>query len=223
MVLSIIGIIGGTGKLGAALGGRWSKAGHTVLIGSRDTGNAGEVARELSSRFAGKVEGRTNLDAAREADIVVSTVPFAAQEERLKEITEAVQGKLFIDTTVPLMPPKVMRVQLPAVGSAVQQALALLGPGVRLASAFHSVAAHKLALDHPIACDILVFSDEKAARDEVITLVQDAGLRGLHGGALANSAAAEALTSVLIFINKTYQVDGAGIQITGELILPSSP
>jgi len=223
MVLSIIGIIGGTGKLGAALGGRWSKAGHTVLIGSRDAGNAGEVARELSSRFAGKVEGRTNLDAAREADIVVSTVPFAAQDERLKEITEAVQGKLFIDTTVPLMPPKVMRVQLPAVGSAAQQALALLGPGVRLASAFHSVAAHKLALDIEIACDILVFSDEKAARDEVITLVQDAGLRGLHGGALANSAAAEALTSVLIFINKTYQVDGAGIQITGELILPSSP
>jgi predicted dinucleotide-binding enzyme len=51
----------------------------------------------------------------------------------------------------------------------------------------------------------------------VIALAAAAGLRGLHGGALANSAAAEALTSILIFINKTYAVDGAGLRITGEL------
>jgi NADPH-dependent F420 reductase len=219
--MSVIGIIGGTGKLGAALGGRWSKAGHEVLIGSRDAGNAASVARALAERFGSRVEGRTNLNAAREADVVVGTVPFAAQEERLREISAAVQGKLFIDTTVPLMPPRVMRVQLPAEGSAALRAAFLLGPGVRLAAAFHNVAAHKLATGSDITCDILVFSDEKAARDQVVALAGDAGLRGVHGGALANAAAAEALTSVLIFINKTYQVDGAGIRITGALIPPA--
>jgi NADPH-dependent F420 reductase len=219
--MSVIGIIGGTGKLGAALAGRWSKAGHTVLVGSRDAGNAAAVADALASRLGGRVEGRTNLDAAREADIIVGTVPFAAQEERLREIRDAVQGKLFIDTTVPLMPPKVMRVQMPAEGSAAMRAASLLGSGVRLAAAFHNVAAHKLATDSNVACDVLVFSDEKAARDQVVALVADAGLRGIHGGALANAAAAEALTSVLIFINKHYQVDGAGIQITGHLIPPA--
>jgi predicted dinucleotide-binding enzyme len=66
-----------------------------------------------------------------------------------------------------------------------------------------------------------VFGDDRAARATVIGLAEDAGLRGLHAGALVNSASAEALTSVLIFLNKTYQVDGAGIQITGELVPPT--
>ena len=70
-----------------------------------------------------------------------------------------------------------------------------------------------------VDCGVLVFGGEKAARVEVVELVAAMGLRGLHGGALANAAAAEVLTSVLIFINKTYQVDGAGIAITGELIM----
>jgi len=219
--MTVIGIIGGTGKLGAALGGRWAKAGHRVLIGSRNAENASAVAGALAGRFGGHVEGRTNLEAAREAEVVVGAVPFAAQEERLREIAAAVRGKLFIDTTVPLMPPKVMRVQLPAEGSAAARAAGILGPDVRVAAAFHNVAAHKLAADDEIACDVLVFSDDKAARDEVVGLVADAGLRGIHGGPLVNAAAAEALTSVLIFINKTYQVDGAGLRITGGPGLPA--
>jgi predicted dinucleotide-binding enzyme len=89
-----------------------------------------------------------------------------------------------------------------------------------MVSAFHSVAAHKLATDDDVACDVLVFGDDKNARAQVVELVAQTGLRGLHGGALANSAAAEAMTSILIFINKSYRVDGAGIQITGQLIEP---
>jgi predicted dinucleotide-binding enzyme len=89
-------------------------------------------------------------------------------------------------------------------------------------SAFHNVASHKLATDQTIECDVLVFGDQRAARERVISLVEDCGLRGLHGGALCNSAAAEALTSVLIFINRTYSVDGAGIRITGDLKPPKA-
>lgn len=221
--MSVIGIVGGTGSLGGALAGRLAKAGHQVLIGSRSAENAANYAAELSRRVGKPVEGCANLDAAKRSDIVINTVPFAAQEERLSEIREAVQGKVVVETAVPLMPPRVMRVQLPPEGSAAQRAQLILGEDVRVVSAFHNVAADKLAADGPVACDVLVFSDDKAARAQVVSLVADLGLRGIEAGSLANSAAAEALTSVLIFINRTYQVAGAGITITGDLVQPSRP
>jgi NADPH-dependent F420 reductase len=114
-----------------------------------------------------------------------------------------------------------MRVQLPAEGSAAVRAQQRLGEGVTVVSGFHNVAAHKLRTDADIGCDVLVFGDDKAARGIVVGLANDAGLRGLHGGPLVNSAAAEALTSVLIFVNKTYGVDGAGIRIMAELAEPA--
>jgi NADPH-dependent F420 reductase len=213
-----IAVIGGTGKLGAAIARRLAKAGRSVIIGSRSAQSAAEAAADLG--FG--VSGLTNADAALAASIVIVTVPFAAQQSTLADIAPHVRGKVVIDTTVPLVPPKVMRVQLPPEGSAAERAQRLLGPAVRVVSAFHNVAAHKLATDQDIQCDVLVFGDDKDARAAAIALVEQTGLRGIHAGALANSAAAEALTSILIFINKTYKADGAGIVITGQLVAPES-
>ncbi len=211
-----IAVVGGTGKLGAAIARRLAKAGHDVVIGSRSAESAARAAAELGFGLT----GLANADAAAAADIVIVAVPFAAQQGTLAEIAPHVAGKIVVDTTVPLVPPKVMRVQLPAEGSAAARAQALLGEGVTLVSAFHNVAAHKLITDADVGCDVLVFGDDKASRGRVVALANAMGLRGLHGGALVNSAAAEALTSILIFLNKTYQVDGAGIRITGTLIEP---
>lgn len=219
--LPLIGIVGGTGKLGAALARRWAKAGYSVMLGSRDPAKASEVAAQLGSSIDKPIDAGSNLDVAQRADLVVITVPFAAQERTIAEIRDAVQGKIVVDTTVPLMPPRVMRVQLPQEGSAALIAQRLLGDGVRLVSAFHSVAAHKLATDEEILCDVMAFSDDKAARGVVVQLANAAGLRGIHAGALVNAVAAEALTSILIFVNKSYSVDGAGIQFTGALIEPT--
>lgn len=212
-----IAVIGGSGNLGAALARRWAKAGRRVVIGSRDAAKASAAAAQLAAELKVEVGGAANLEAAQRADVVVVAVPFASQLQVLEEIRAGLAGKVVIDTTVPLVPPKVMRVQLPAEGSAAQRAQALLGAEVRLVSAFHNVAAHKLATDEEVQCDVLVFGDDKGARAVAVELAQQAGLRGLHAGALANSAAAEALTSILIFMNKTYRVDGAGIRITGQL------
>jgi NADPH-dependent F420 reductase len=217
-----IAVIGGTGDLGGALARRWARAGRDVIIGSRDAGRAGTAAATLSAELGRTIPGMSNRDAALAADIVVVTVPFAVQRDILNDIRSAVQGKLVVDATVPLMPPKVMRVQLPAEGSAAIIAQQLLGDAVSVVSAFHSVSAHRLATDDTIDCDVLVFGDRKDARAQVIELASAAGLRGLHAGALVNSAAAEALTSVLIFLNKTYAVDGAGIRITGALREPDA-
>lgn len=208
-----IAIIGGTGNLGSALAWRLARAGKDVVIGSRTAQSAADKAAELGHGL----RGMSNADAAAAAGIVMVTVPFAAQAQTLAEIAPNVVGKIVVDTTVPLMPPKVMRVQLPAEGSAAACAAAVLGDAVRLVSGFHNVAAHKLAQDIDVACDILVFGDDKAARAEVVALADAIGLRGIHAGALVNAAAAEAMTSLLIFINKNYRVDGAGIRITGEL------
>jgi 8-hydroxy-5-deazaflavin:NADPH oxidoreductase len=216
----LIAIIGGTGKLGAALARRWVKAGLPVMIGSRDAARAQATAAALSREFGHSVAAGSNREAAAAVGLIVVTVPYAAHESTLAEISAAAAGKILIDTTVPLVPPKVMRVQLPPEGAAAVRAQQLLGDQVTVVAAFHSVAAHKLATDAPIDCDVLVFGDQKEARAHAVRLAQAAGLRGLHGGALANAAAAEALTSVLIFINKTYQVDGAGLRITGALIEP---
>ena len=217
-----VAIIGGTGHLGAAIARRLAHAGVAVVIGSRDPAKAAAAAAALAADCARPVGSGANAEAAGVADIVILTVPFASQEATLRDIAAAVAGKIVVDTTVPLMPPKVMRVQLPPEGSAAVRAQRILGEGVRMVSAFHNVAAHKLAEDGPVDCDVLVFGDERAAREAVLRLVGLCGLRGLHGGALANSAAAEALTSVLIFINKTYAADGAGLRITGELAPPAA-
>ena len=210
---AIIAVVGGTGNLGSALAWRLARAGHRVILGSRTAASAEAKAAELGHG----VTGMANAAAAATAGIVFVTVPFAAQGATLADIRPHVQGKIVVDTTVPLMPPKVMRVQLPPEGSAAARAEALLGEGVRLVAGFHNVAAHKLARDEDVDCDILVFGDEKAARAEVVALADAIGLRGIHAGALVNAAAAEAMTSLLIFINKAYAVDGAGLRITGKL------
>lgn len=208
-----IAVIGGTGALGSGLARRWVRAGYSVIIGSRDAAKAAQTAAGLGSPAA---RGMTMADAARAADIVVVAVPFANQIDTLAAIAPGCANKLVIDTTVPLVPPKVGTVQLPDADSAATIARLNLDSSVKVVSAFHNVSAAKLQADGPIACDVLVFGDEPASRDTAIRLVEAAGLRGFHGGPLANSAAAEALTSVLITINRLYKVDGAGIRIVGK-------
>jgi 8-hydroxy-5-deazaflavin:NADPH oxidoreductase len=210
MGMTAIGVIGGTGQLGKAIARRLAKAGHDVTIGSRSVASAQAAAAQI-----GAAGGATYVEAASGKEVVIVAVPYAAQADIFGQIRDHVGGAIIVDTTVPLVPPKVMRVQLPATGSAAQAAQALLAPGARLVSAFHNVAAHKLIDDGSVDCDVLVFSDDVEARTIVVELIGEMGLRGLAGGALANSAAAEALTSILIYMNKTYGADGAGIRFTG--------
>lgn len=206
-----IAILGGTGDLGSGLANRWLAAGYKVILGSRSADKAKSIAQEMS----GDVSGDDNVGAARAGEVVVVAVPFASHEGTLREVKDAVKGKIVVDAAVPLVPPKVSVVQLPPAGSAAQIAQEILGPDVRVVSAFHNVGASKLHDGGRADCDVLVFGDDKAARDVVIDLAAEVASAGIDGGALANSAAAEALTSVLIGINRRYKVSGAGIRITG--------
>ncbi|MBT8441430.1 MAG: NADPH-dependent F420 reductase [Gammaproteobacteria bacterium] len=216
--IETIAIIGGTGSLGTGLARRWARAGYKIVIGSRTAPKAETAASDLLEIAPdADVSGRSNLDAAQAADIVVLTVPFAHQQPTLEDIGPGLTGKILVDTTVPLVPPKVARVQLPAEDSAAVRAQALVGQQVLVVSAFHNVAADLMDSDEVMECDVLVAGDKLAAREIVIGLAEQAGFKAWHAGPLANSAAMEALTSVLIFMNKRYPDSHAGIRITGIL------
>lgn len=211
---SKIAILGGTGDLGTGLALRWLKAGHQIIIGSRTAEKAADAAAALRGAGFDTVEPMENAEAAAAADLVVMTVPFAHHASTLEHVASGLQGKILIDVTVPLMPPKVGTVQLPEGGSAGARAQAQLGDDVRVVSAFQNVAAAHLQSGEEIDCDVLVSGNNKEARQTVIDLAAQAGMRAFHAGPIANSAAAEALTSVIIQINRQLKCH-AGIRISG--------
>jgi hypothetical protein len=213
-----LAIIGGTGALGMGLAMRWAAAGYPVVLGSRSSDKAKAAARGIEpAKGAPPVRGDDNAGAARAGDIVVIAVPFASHDAILDEISDAVAGRIVVDAVVPLVPPRVSLVQLPARGSAAQIAHERIGDKALVVSAFHNVSAAKLRAGGAVDCDVLVFGNDRAARERVIALADAIGTRGIDGGPIANSLAAEALTSVLIGINRRYKVDGAGLRITGDI------
>jgi len=218
--LPVLAILGGTGDLGTGLARRWAQAGYEVIIGSRTLEKAQAAVADLREVMAERgvsevtVQAMSNADAAAAAEIVTLTVPFSHQVSTLESVRDALQGKILIDVTVPLVPPRVARVQLPPEGSAGQIAQELLGEEVAVVSAFQNVAAAHLQEGKGVECDVLVSGNKKEARQQVIELVEAAGMRGFHAGMINNAAAAEALTSVLIAINKQYGCH-AGIKISG--------
>ena len=207
----LISLLGGTGDLGTGLATRLLKAGYKVIIGSRTLEKAQKAERSLGKN----TKGLLNKDAALQGEIVILTVPFAHQRGIVEECKAELKGKLFIDTTVPLMPPKVATVQLPSEGSAAEIAQNILGDDVRVVSAFQNISAELLQSDKEIDCDVLVCGNKKEWRQEVIDLVNALGMKGWHAGMLPNSAAVEAMTSVLISINKHHAISHSGIKVTG--------
>jgi NADPH-dependent F420 reductase len=213
-----VAVLGGTGNEGPGLARQWAKSGrYSVIIGSRQAEKAERVAAELNEKLGQNLlQGMTNEDAAKAADICVLTVPYSAQGPTLTQLRDLLQGKILIDVTVPLKPPKVSHVYVPPGGSAGQEAQAILGEGVRVVSAFQNISATHLAEDHEhIDCDVLVCGDDKEAKAEAIALAEAAGMRGIDAGPLQNGVVVEGLTAVLIGINIRHKVKGAGIKITG--------
>ena len=217
MAKETIAILGGTGDLGTGLAIRWAKVGHEIVIGSRTQQKADAAVAELK-KISPQTKARAmeNAAAAAAGEIVVLTVPVEHQLSTLESVRAGLEGKILIDVTVPLIPPKVGTVQLPPEGSAGKRAQNFLGDGVKVVTAFQNVAAHLLQQDVKIECDVLVAGNSKEARDKVVELVEEAGMSGWHAGPIENSAAAEALTSILIQINRRHSISHSGIKIVGQ-------
>jgi NADPH-dependent F420 reductase len=216
-LLLSIAVLGGTGKEGKGLAYRWARAGYQVQIGSRDAEKARAAVAEILGMLDGaaSMEGLSNQEAAAKSDIVVLTVPYAAHRETLESVKQALAGKILIDVTVPLVPPKVSTVQMPAAGSAAQEARQVLGEDVQVCAAFQNVSHEHLLGEAAVECDVLVTGTSREAREETLKLVAAAGLAGWDAGPLENSVVLEGLTSVLIHINRKYGSKHSGIRITG--------
>lgn len=221
-----IAIIGGTGDQGKGLALRWAKAGFDIIVGSRAAERAEDAAKDMKEMLAkagfpdAAVSGAHNLEAAASSNLVVLTVPFAAQINTLKEIRDKLQpGTVLVDVTVPLEPAvggKPTRVLGVWAGSAAEQCKEQVPDTVTVVSAFHNVGAEALAdLSHEVECDVIVCGDKKDAKESVRPLVAAIpGCRFVDGGLLANSRTVEAMTALLIGINIRYK-GHTGIRITG--------
>jgi len=212
-----VGVLGGTGPQGKGLALRWALAGIPVVIGSRKTERAEDVAAEL--RTAGGTDVVTGLDnagCAARADVVLVAVPWEGHGELLTNLREQLAGKIVIDCVNPLGFDKQGPFALPVpAGSAAQQAAKLL-PDSRVTAAFHHVSAVHLAdlAIESMDTDVLVLGDDRAATDLVRALADAIpGMRGVFGGRLRNAHQVEAFTANLIAINRRYKAH-AGVRIT---------
>lgn len=214
-----IAVLGGTGNEGRGLGLRWAMSGYEVLIGSRSAERGAGAAEEMNGELppdAPAIRGGDNASMAREADVVVLSVPYKAQEPTLEAVRDALDGKLLITVVVPLQPPKVSHVWRPSAGSAAEEAQEYVGDGARVVAAFQNISAE--LLPDPTAeidCDVLICGDKKDDKAVAIELSEAAGLRGIDAGPLKNASVVEGLTAVLIGINIRNKVKHSGIRITG--------
>jgi len=212
-----IGFIGGTGPEGKGLAYRFALAGRDIVIGSRNAERAQEAAAEIAGRATGaNVRGAENIDAAREGDIVVLTVPFDAQAATLPTLAGAIANKIVVSTSVPMAfaDGRASMVMVPE-DSAAEQAQALL-PNARVIAAFQNLGASKLWKSNaPLDQDVIVCGDDRDAKAQIMQLAEQiAGVRAVDGGALASARYIEGITVLLVSINRRYKVT-AGVKIAG--------
>jgi len=218
-----IAVIGGTGDQGFGIVLRLAKAGEKVIIGSRQQQKADDAAKRAREILGGNaaIDGMENPKAAAAADIIIMSVPFAAHVDMVKSVVDSITPEdIFVDVVVPLST-AVGGSASTALGvwegSAAQQAVKLLPPRTKVASAFHNVVAEALQdLNRKVDCDVIVCSDSQDTRKIVMELVNKVpGVRAIDGGRLENSRIVEQITALLIGINIRYKVKDAGIRITG--------
>jgi NADPH-dependent F420 reductase len=213
-----IGILGGTGPAGSAVALRFASVGVEVVIGSRSADRAAEVVAELTGRWRSRDLALIPGDnvAAAGSDLVVLATPWDAAVTTARELAGPLGGKIVVSMVnamsrwgnrfVPLLPPT----------GSVAVAIARALPDSRIVGAFHHLPAGPLAdLDRELQADVMVFSDQRASTDEVISLINRVpGLRGVDVGGLGSGMAVEALTAALVEVNRRYKTH-ASLRVTG--------
>src|SRR5260370_10230393 len=211
-----IAIVSGTGAEGFGLASRFAHAGARVLVGSRGAQKAVDAARRI-----GGAEGRLNADAVKEADVVILTVPLAAQIPTLKSVRDSFRPTaILVDATVPLEVAIGGRVSHPLTlwaGSAAQQAARYTPPGVSVVAAFHTLSADLLAqLDRPIDSDVPICGDNAEAKSLVTELIAMLpGARAIDCGPLENARLIDSAAALMISLNIRHKVKHTGLRITG--------
>ncbi len=212
-----IAILGGTGDLGEGLAFSWARLGHEIIIGSRKKEKAEKKAKEINE-FLGinKVQGQENEKAVNGTDLIVLAIPGQERASFLQQLERRIQGQVVLDVTIPLKPGRVFQYDPPPAGSNAQETQEILGEKVEVVAGFHTVSAGLLQKGKSVADeDVLVVGNCDRAKETVLQLIQDLGMRGFDAGNLGNAAALEGLTPIIINLNKKYKRKHIGIKISG--------
>jgi len=221
IIMKKIAIIGGTGSQGLGIGMRFVQAGLPIIIGSRDDTKARIAVDKVKEAFPNaEVEGYDNFTAAEKGEILLLSVPYKFLSDTVKSIKGALtEDKILVSLCVPLAnavggkPTQVVR---PWEGSAAEQMQAMV-PKTSVVGAFQNICSARLMdLENTVEDDVLVTSNNKEARKEVMELANKVdGLRGLNGGMLCNCRIVESMTALIIGMNIRYKLPkGMGIRFT---------
>lgn len=212
----MIAVIGGTGKLGQGLVTRLAMAGEEVIIGSRTPKKAERVAKELTKKIDEKIQGARNEEAARQAELVILSIPYKAIEEILQQVSPALDStKIVISTVIPFSFEGNRAIfSQPKSGSAAEEVASLTPKNVPVVSTFQTVSAnHMRDLGEPLSADIPVCGDDEDAKNQFIELVEKLpGARAIDAGPLANSALTEAVGVLLIDLTRRHDAKGIGLK-----------
>jgi hypothetical protein len=202
-----VAVVGGTGPFGRALATRLRETGDEVVIGSRDRQRAEAAAAELG------VEGATNEDAVRQADLVVLAAKADAALDIVRQLRRAIGSTpvLSVASELRFAPGGVFPADT-AESLAERIQGELDGP---VLAGLHSLAASTLGADEPPDEDAFVCGDDADAKAVALELADrvTAG-RALDAGPLASARALEGMTAVIVNLNKRYRAH-AGLRVTG--------
>ena len=203
-----IAVLGGTGPEGLGLAARLAQIGESVVIGSRSAERAAEAVAKLREKLPNaSLAGAANAAAAADAEAAVLAFPYDGVDATLAECGPALAGKLVIDTIVPLkVDGKFFGVEPPAEGSAGERIQARV-PTAKVVSAFkHQSAHHLIELDHTMEGDVLICGNDEAAKATVAGIVtRIRALRPVDVGELRNARVFEAMTALLLNINRRHK------------------
>lgn len=211
----MIGIIGGTGPQGRGLAYRFALAGIDVAIGSRSAEKGQAVAADLRELGSGAVQGMANEELCDRSDMLLVTVPYDGMAATLAPLAGQVGGRVVMSAVNRLgFAGGPHAVPVPA-GSAAQEVTELL-PSATVTTAFNHVSAvHLIDRDHTFDEDVLVCGDDADAISATTDLVDRVeGLRGVNAGPLTHAATVEAMTAMMISINKAHKIN-SGVRIVG--------
>jgi NADPH-dependent F420 reductase len=197
-----VAILGGTGKFGRALAIRLAAAGDDVVIGSRDAGRAREIASELG------VRGARNDDIG-DADLVVLAVEAGAALSTARDLK--LDAPLLSVAAEIAFEGGVARPAMQGLSLAEQVAEVA---NVKIAAGLHSLAAVRLAASPPEQ-DVFICGDEEEPKRLALELgAKIVNGRAIDAGPLATARALEAMTAVLLNVNRGYKTH-AGLRVTG--------